>query len=106
MMNLKPSEIALLVLAIAVPVVILGLAFTPGGLNWVFDLVLDRVYGPIVFLGGAAILSVVLAWRIYRRIRPAPRKPKETPVHISPRHMPKVEGSEAVERLKNRKPPA
>jgi hypothetical protein len=47
----------------------------------------------------------VLAWRIYRRIRPAPTKPKEAAVpHVSPTHMPKVEGSAAIERLKNRKP--
>lgn len=104
-MDLKPHEIALAVLAIAVPVVVLTLAFIPGGLDFVFHLAVDRVWGPVVFFSGAAILFAVLAWRIYRRIRPAPKReqPKPAP-HVSPTRMPKVEGSAAVERLKNRKP--
>jgi hypothetical protein len=106
-MDLKPHEIVLAVLAVAVPVVVLTLAFIPGGLDFVFDIALDRVWGPVVFFGGAAILFGVLAWRIYRRIRPAPKKepPKAAP-HVSPTRMPKVDGSAAVERLKNRKPQA
>lgn len=104
-MNFKLHEILLAVLAVAVPLTILTLAFIPGGLNWVFALVLDPVLGPIVFYTGAALLAVLLGWRIYRRIHPAPKKKAapETP-HISPTRMPKVEGSAAVERLKNRKP--
>jgi hypothetical protein len=104
-MNLKLHEIVLVILAVAVPVTILTLAFVPGGMNWVFDLVLDPVIGPIVFYTGAAMLAVLLAWRIFRRINPPAKKkaPPSTP-HVSPTRMPKVEGSEAVERLKNRKP--
>lgn len=104
-MDLKPHEIILAVLGVAVPVIVLVLAFTPGGFGFFFDLARDPVWGPIVFFSGAAILFGVLAWRIYRRIRPAPKKPKatETP-HVSPSRMPKVEGSAAIERLKNRKP--
>jgi membrane protein implicated in regulation of membrane protease activity len=106
-MDLKPHEIILAVLAVAIPVVVLTLAFIPGGLDFVFHLAVDRVWGPVVFFGGAAILFAVLAWRIYRRIRPAAKKeqPKPAP-HVSPTRMPKVEGSAAVERLKNRKPQA
>jgi hypothetical protein len=106
-MDLKPHEIILAVLAVAVPVVVLTLAFIPGGLDFVFEIALDRVWGPVVFFGGAAILFGVLAWRIYRRIRPAPKKepPKAAP-RVSPARMPKVDGSAAVERLKNRKPQA
>jgi hypothetical protein len=98
-MDLKPHEIILAVLAVAIPAIVLVLAFTPGGLNFVFE--------PVAFFGGAAVLFGVLAWRIFRRIRPAPKKaaPKPTP-HLSPTRMPKVEGSAAVERLKNRKPQA
>ncbi len=104
-MNFKPHEIAFAILGFLVPVIILTLAFIPGGLNWVFALVLDPVLGPIVFYTGAAALGVLLAWRIYRRINPAPKKkaPPAAP-HVSPTRMPKVEGSAAVERLKNRKP--
>jgi hypothetical protein len=62
---------------------------------------------PVVFFSGAVILFGVLVLRIYRRIRPSPMKesPKSAP-HVSPTRMPKVEGSAAVERLKNRKPQA
>jgi len=106
-MDLKPHEIILAVLAVATPAVVLVLAFTPGGLNFVFDIAVHPVWGPVAFFGGAAVLFGVLAWRIFRRIRPAPQKtaPKPAP-HVSPTRMPKVEGSAAVERLKNRKPPA
>ena len=105
-MELKPTEIALIVIAIVGPAVFLVLAFVPGGLNFVGDIAMDPVRGPIVFFGGAAALFVVLAWRIYRRIRPAERKPVPTVEHVSPTRMPKVEGSKAVEQLKNRKPQA
>ncbi len=105
-MELKPSEIALIVVAIVGPTVFLVLAFIPGGLNFIGDIAMDPVRGPIVFFGGAAALFVVLAWRIYRRIRPAEKKSAPEVEHVSPTRMPKVEGSEAVERLKNRKPQA
>jgi hypothetical protein len=73
----------------------------------VFDLAVHPVWGPVVFFGGAVVLFGVLAWRIYRRIRPAPKKSAPTSApHVSPTRMPKVEGSAAVERLKNRKPQA
>ena len=103
-MDLKPHEIILAVLAVAIPVVVLTLAFIPGGLDWVFDLALDRTWGPVAFFSGAAVLFGVLAWRIYRRIRPATKKEQAVTPHVSPTKMPKIEGSAAVERLKNRKP--
>jgi hypothetical protein len=106
-MDLKPHEIILAVLAIAIPVVVLVLAFTPGGLSFVFDIAVHPVWGPVVFFSAAVILFGVLALRIYRRIRPAPKREAPKPVpHVSPNRMPKVEGSAAVERLKNRKPQA
>jgi hypothetical protein len=106
-MDLKPHEIILAALAVAIPVVLLTLAFIPGGLDFVFDIALHPVWGPVVFFSGAVILFGVLVLRIYRRIRPSPKKeaPKPAP-HVSPTRMPKVEGSAAVERLKNRKPQA
>jgi membrane protein implicated in regulation of membrane protease activity len=103
-MDLKPHEIILAVLGVAVPVVVLVLAFTPGGFGFFFDLARDPVWGPVVFFSAAAVLFAVLAWRIYRRIRPAPKKAKPAAApHVSPTKVPKVEGSAAIERLKNRK---
>lgn len=106
-MELKPHEIILAILAIAIPGVVLTLAFIPGGLDFLFDLALDRVWGPVVFFTGAAVLFVVLAWRIYRRIRPAQKKelPKAAP-HVSPTKMPSIEGSAAIERARNAKRPS
>lgn len=103
-MEFKPTEIALIVVAILGPTIFLILAFVPGGLNFIGDIAMDPVRGPLVFFGLAAILFIALAWRIYRRIRPAERKPLAETEHVSPKHMPKVEGSKAVEQLKNRKP--
>lgn len=103
-MNLKPHEIILVILAILVPAVVLVLAFIPGGLSFIIVLAMDRTWGPVVFFGGAAVVFAVLSWRIYRRIRPATKKPETTTPHVSPTKMPKVEGSAAVERLRNRKP--
>lgn len=103
-MELKPSEIALIVLAVVGPLVFFVLAVIPGGLGFIGDIAMDPVRGPAAFFAAAGVLAIVLAWRIYRRIRPAERKPIATSKHVSPTHMPKVEGSEAVERLKNRKP--
>lgn len=103
-MELKPQEILLIVVAVLGPTIFLVLAFIPGGLNFIGDIAMDPVRGPIVFFGGAAVLFVVLAWRIYRRIRPAEKKPGPSLEHVSPTRMPKVEGSAVVEQLKNRKP--
>jgi amino acid transporter len=106
-MDFKLHEIALAILGIAVPVVALTLAFIPGGYNFVVELALDPTWGPLVFFGGAAALFALLAWRIYRRIRPAARKEAPAPApHVSPTKMPKVEGSEAVERARARRPQA
>ncbi len=103
-MELKPSEIALIVLAVVGPLIFFVLAIIPGGLGFVGDIAMDPVRGPAVFFAAAGVLAIVLAWRIYRRIRPVERKPTATTEHVSPTKMPKVEGSRAVEQLKNRKP--
>lgn len=84
-MNLKPLEIALIVAGIAVPTILLILAFIPGGLNFIGDFAMNPVTMPWVFFGGAALLFCVLGWRIYRRIRPGEKKaaPKAAE-HITP----------------------
>lgn len=99
LMELKFSEIVLLVVAIATPIVILVLAFIPGGFNWVPYLLSHPVWQPVVFYGGALLLFAVLGWRIYRRIRPPERK-SDAVKHISPTKMPRVEGSDAVRRYR------
>jgi hypothetical protein len=73
-MELKPGEIALIVGGVAIPVVLLVLGFIPGGLNFIGDFAMNRTTMPYLFFGGAALLFGVLAFRIYRRLRPAARK--------------------------------
>ena len=85
-MELKPHEIALIIAAVAAPLILLILGFIPGGLSFIGDFAMNRATMPFVFFGGAALLFVVLAWRIFRRIRPAEKKkqlPTEAP-HVTP----------------------
>ncbi len=74
-MDLKPGEIAIIIGGVAIPVVLLVLGFIPGGLNFIGDFAMNRTTMPYLFFGGAALLFGVLAWRIYRRIRPGKKKP-------------------------------
>lgn len=87
-MELKPHEIALVILGIAAPTILLVLAFIPGGLNFIGDFAMNPVTMPWVFFGGAAVLFGVLAWRIFRRIRPAQKKAKKQDeadvAHVTP----------------------
>lgn len=87
-MELKPHEIALIVLGVAAPTILLVLAFIPGGLSFIGDFAMNPVTMPWVFFGGAALLFGVLGWRIYRRLRPAPKKANPAneakPAHITP----------------------
>ena len=84
-MDFKFQDIALIVVALAAPTIFLILAFTPGGLSFIGEIAMNPLYMPWIFFGGAAVLFGVLSWRIYRRIRPAPKKPREeaTP-HVTP----------------------
>jgi hypothetical protein len=84
-MDLKPHEIALALVAVAAPLIFIILAFTPGGLGFIGDIALNPVLMPWIFFGGAALVFCVLAFRIYRRIRPAAKKPKEAAAeHVTP----------------------
>ncbi len=76
-MDFKLGEIALIIGGVAIPVVLLVLGFIPGGLNFIGDIALNRTAMPWLFFGGAGLLFMVLAWRIYRRLRPAAKKPAE-----------------------------
>ncbi|MBK8838070.1 MAG: hypothetical protein IPO30_05050 [Hyphomonadaceae bacterium] len=85
-MEFKPHEIALMALGIAAPTILLVLGFIPGGLSFIGDIALNPRYMPFIFFGGAALLFVVLGYRIYRRIRPAQKKttPSEETPHVTP----------------------
>lgn len=84
-MEFKPHEIALVIAAIAAPLILLVLGFIPGGLNFIGDFAMNPTTMPFVFFGGAAVLFVVLAWRIFRRIRPAEKKaPPAAAPHVTP----------------------
>ena len=69
-MELKPGEIVAIVVALAIPITVFAVVFTPGALDAVLGLVLDARYRGWIFFGGAAVTFGVLAFRIYRRIRP------------------------------------
>ncbi len=74
-MELKPLEIATIVLALAVPVGLFALLLIPGAGASVFAFAMERQNMPYVFGGAAACVTAVLGYRIYRRIRPrTPRK--------------------------------
>lgn len=73
-MDLKPGEIALIIGGVAIPVVLLILGLIPGGLSFIGDFAMNRTAMPWLFFGGAAVLFGVLAWRIFRRLRPAAKK--------------------------------
>lgn len=69
-MEFKRSEIAAIIAAILVPVVILVMILTPGAVRAITLFVLTSDNLPIVFGSAAAALFCVLAYRIYRRMKP------------------------------------
>jgi hypothetical protein len=74
-MEFKPLEIVMIVLALAIPVGLLVILLIPGAGASAFAFAMDRNNMPYVFGGAAAAVTAVLAFRIYRRIRPrGPRK--------------------------------
>lgn len=87
-MDLKPGEIIAVVLALAIPIAVFAVVFIPGALGAVYAFALQPGWREAIFFGGAAIAFGVLAWRLYRRLRP-PAKPAE-PEREGPKHMPKV----------------
>lgn len=79
-MEFKASEILAIVIALAIPVTIFAVLLIPGAMAGVYGFVLRPDVRPFVFFGGAAIAFGVLAYRIYRRVRPR-QKPRE---HVGP----------------------
>ena len=76
-MDLKLGDIVAIVLAIGIPVVLFTLLIVPGAMGAVLGFLLQEDRRPYIFFGGALLAFGVLAWRIYRRIRPAQRKKPE-----------------------------
>ena len=69
-MDLKLGEIVAIIVALAVPIAIFAVVFTPGGVGAFYSLTLQPGWREAIFFGGGAIAFAVLAWRLYRRIRP------------------------------------
>jgi hypothetical protein len=76
-MELKPTEIAAIVIALAIPVGLFIVLLTPCAGEAVYSFIMQRDRMPYIFYGGAAIAFGFLAWRIYRRIRPKARRTGE-----------------------------
>jgi hypothetical protein len=69
-MDLKFSDYVTIAVAILIPVIGFGMLIVPGAMAGLFDFVLKEERRPYIFYGGAAVVFGVLAWRIFRRIRP------------------------------------
>jgi hypothetical protein len=73
-MDLKFSDYVTISVAILIPVIGFAMLIVPGAMAGFFDFVMREERRPYIFYGGAALAFGVLAWRIYRRIRPKPDK--------------------------------
>jgi hypothetical protein len=74
LMDLKFSDYVTIAVAILIPVIGFGVLIVPGAMSAVVDFVMQEDRRPYIFYGGAAVVFAVLAFRIYRRIRPKPDK--------------------------------
>ncbi len=77
-MEFKPHEIALIALALIVPIGAFAVLLTPGALGAVLDILFQPGWRELIFYGGAAICFGVLAFRLYRRMRPKGRSADRT----------------------------
>lgn len=75
-MGFKPGEIVAIVIALAVPIIGFAVLLSPGAMAAIYSFVLRDDVMPFVFFGGAALVFGVLAWRVYRRIKPKSRDPQ------------------------------
>jgi hypothetical protein len=76
-MEFKPGEIAAIVLALAIPLGLFVILLTPGAVDGIIAFVMQPGRMPYIFYGGAIIAFGFLGWRLFRRIRPKPRKPQD-----------------------------
>lgn len=70
-MEWKPSEIIILVIALAIPTGLFAALFIPGLMGGMFSFLFAPQNMQIVFTVMSVIVAAILGWRIYRRIRPA-----------------------------------
>ena len=73
-MDLKFSDYVTIAVAILIPVIGFAVLIVPGAMSAVVDFVMREDRRPYIFYGGAVLAFGVLAWRIFRRIRPKPDK--------------------------------
>ncbi len=77
-MEWKPSEIIILVIALAIPTGLFAALLIPGIMGGFFSFLFSPQNMQIVFTIMAMLVAAILGYRIYRRIRPAkPGKPGE-----------------------------
>lgn len=69
-MDLKFSDYVTIAVAILIPVIGFAVLIVPGAMSAVVDFVMREDRRPYIFYGGAVLAFGVLAWRIFRRIRP------------------------------------
>ena len=75
-MDFKRSELIAMAAAVIIPLVIFAVVLTPGAVKAITLFLLTANNMPIVFGGAAAGVLCILAYRIFRRLRPGgPRKP-------------------------------
>jgi hypothetical protein len=73
-MDLKFSDYVTIAVAILIPVIGFAMLIVPGAMAAVVDFVMREDRRPYIFYGGAVLAFGVLAWRIFRRIRPKQEK--------------------------------
>lgn len=69
-MEWKPSEIIIMVIAIAIPTGLFAALLIPGLMGGFFSFIFSPANMQVVFTVMAVVVAGVLALRIYRRIRP------------------------------------
>ena len=78
-MGFKFGEIVAIIIALAIPIAIFAIVFTPGGVGAFYRLALQPGWRETIFFGGAAVAFGFLAWRLYRRLRPKQKQDKPVP---------------------------
>ncbi len=74
-MDYKPSDIALLAIAMIIPIILVLLLTVPGVLGAAVSFIIARENLFYVCGVGIVIAASLLGFRIFRRIKPAKKKP-------------------------------